>query len=119
MSTFVLRREYALQMPINYVEVNNDEMEYVDGGWSIYVLSDNIRGLMGSSGAFRAAMGGVAISYTWSYLTTVTMIGGKVAAGAAAAAATLTGPIGLAVGAVAALGASAAIWYLGNNRVFY
>ena len=32
MSTFVLRREYALQMPTNFVDVDMDEMEYVDGG---------------------------------------------------------------------------------------
>jgi outer membrane lipoprotein SlyB len=32
MSTFVLKREYALQMPTNYVDVDRDEMEYVDGG---------------------------------------------------------------------------------------
>lgn len=33
MSTFVLKREYALQLPNNYVEIDRDEMEYVDGGW--------------------------------------------------------------------------------------
>lgn len=32
MSTFVLRREYDLQLPNNYVEIDRDEMEYVDGG---------------------------------------------------------------------------------------
>ncbi|MDY2632284.1 class IIb bacteriocin, lactobin A/cerein 7B family [Clostridium sp.] len=32
MSTFVLKREYALQLPNNYVEIDRDEMEYVDGG---------------------------------------------------------------------------------------
>ena len=32
MSTFVLRREYALQMPTSYVEVDMDEMEYTEGG---------------------------------------------------------------------------------------
>ena len=35
MSTFVLKREYALQLPNNYVEIDRDEMEYVDGGLSI------------------------------------------------------------------------------------
>lgn len=35
MSTFALKREYALQMPANYVDVNMNEMEYVDGGASI------------------------------------------------------------------------------------
>lgn len=32
MSTFVLKREYALQMPTSYVDIDRDEMEYVDGG---------------------------------------------------------------------------------------
>jgi len=35
MSTFVLRREYALQMPNNFVDVDMDEMEYVDGGGAV------------------------------------------------------------------------------------
>lgn len=32
MSTFVLKREYALQLPTSYVDIDSDEMEYVDGG---------------------------------------------------------------------------------------
>ena len=35
MSAFVLNREYALQLPNNYVEIDRDEMEYVDGGFSM------------------------------------------------------------------------------------
>ena len=35
MSTFVLKREYALQLPNNYVEIDRDEMEYVDGGGKV------------------------------------------------------------------------------------
>ena len=35
MSTFVLNRNYALQMPSSYVDIDRDEMEYVDGGLSI------------------------------------------------------------------------------------
>lgn len=35
MSAFVLRREYALQLPNSYVEIDRDEMEYVDGGYGI------------------------------------------------------------------------------------
>jgi hypothetical protein len=33
MNTFVLRKEYALQLPNSYVEIDRDEMEYVDGGY--------------------------------------------------------------------------------------
>ncbi len=32
MSAFVLGREYSLQLPNSYVEIDRDEMEYVDGG---------------------------------------------------------------------------------------
>lgn len=32
MSALVLQREYSLQLPHNYVEIDREEMEYVDGG---------------------------------------------------------------------------------------
>jgi hypothetical protein len=32
MSTFVLRREYALQLPNSFVDVECEEMEYIQGG---------------------------------------------------------------------------------------
>lgn len=32
MSAFVLKREYALQLPNSYVDVDRNEMEYVEGG---------------------------------------------------------------------------------------
>ncbi|VYU29763.1 Uncharacterised protein [Clostridium tertium] len=32
MSIFVLKRGYALQLPNSYVEIDCDEMEYVDDG---------------------------------------------------------------------------------------
>lgn len=32
MSTFVLNRGYALQLPTGYVEIEKDELEYVEGG---------------------------------------------------------------------------------------
>lgn len=35
MSTFVLKKEYALQLPNSYVDIDRDEMEYVDGGYLI------------------------------------------------------------------------------------
>lgn len=35
MSIFVLKREYALQLPNSYVEIDRDEMEYVDGGGEV------------------------------------------------------------------------------------
>ena len=32
MSTFLLNRNYELALPSSYVEIDNEEMEYVDGG---------------------------------------------------------------------------------------
>lgn len=32
MSTFVLKKEYSLQLPSSYVDIYRDEMEYVEGG---------------------------------------------------------------------------------------
>lgn len=32
MSSFVLKRNYQLQFPTSFVEIDRDEMEYVDGG---------------------------------------------------------------------------------------
>lgn len=47
MSTFVLKKEYALQLPNNYVEINKDEMEYVDGGYrasrTVYIPQRSFR----------------------------------------------------------------------------
>lgn len=37
MSAFVLKREYALQLPSSYLDVDRDEMEYVDGGWNLSI----------------------------------------------------------------------------------
>ena len=44
MSGFVLRREYALQLPNNYVDVDREEMEYVDGG-DIYISNSTLNGI--------------------------------------------------------------------------
>ena len=45
MSTFALKRGYELQLPMSFVDVDRDEMEYLDGGsgfsnWFFYV--DNV-----------------------------------------------------------------------------
>jgi len=47
MSAFVLNRGYELQLPNSYVDIDNDEMEYVDGGayatshWWEYAINLN------------------------------------------------------------------------------
>ncbi|NKF08026.1 hypothetical protein J1C67_05400 [Clostridium gasigenes] len=42
MSTFVLKRNYGLELPASYVEVDSEEMEYVDGGGPHYGFSGYI-----------------------------------------------------------------------------
>lgn len=37
MSTIALKRNYQLEMPNNFVDVDRDEMEYVDGGYEVAV----------------------------------------------------------------------------------
>lgn len=32
MSSFVLERKYALQLPNSFVDIDSEEMEYIDGG---------------------------------------------------------------------------------------
>jgi len=59
MSTFALRREYALQMPINYVEVDRDEMEYVDGGYYVDFSKDYLQYLVDG---MLVVFGGVALA---------------------------------------------------------
>lgn len=69
MSTFVLKREYALQLPNSFVEIDREEMQYVDGGillskkwygFSIWFNSRETDGLLiaiglGSATAWLAA----------------------------------------------------------------
>lgn len=55
MSTFVLKKEYALQLPSSYVDIDREEMEYIDGGATY----------SGAKGWAAAAM--VAIGYGSAY----------------------------------------------------
>jgi hypothetical protein len=44
MSSFVLNRNCQLELPTNFVEIDRDEMEYVDGGYAVprWLLSNAI-----------------------------------------------------------------------------
>ena len=62
MSAFVLNRNYQLQLPNSYVDVDREEMEYVDGGGSLTLTISIARALaMGAgviAGAVVAKLGG-------------------------------------------------------------
>lgn len=64
MSTFVLNRNYGLELPTSYVEVDNEEMEYVEGG-SITINRSTIRNAIWNAvGYIGAAMTVASIAKT-------------------------------------------------------
>lgn len=108
-------------LPSNYAAIDQEEMMYLDGGaWSASTLKKSMNNLSGKvgSGAFRFAFGSLAVSTAWGYWTAVSVLGGKVAAGLTVLASSMTGPLGIAVGAAAALGASGAIYFMGTKVRF-
>lgn len=61
MSTFVLKREYALQMPTSYVDIERAEMEYVEGGGSLptWAISAPINFALSLNPGVSLAFGGI------------------------------------------------------------
>ena len=62
MSTFALKRGYELQLPMSFVDVDRDEMEYVDGGsgfsnWFFYV--DNVGAIINTVIGSVLPLGGI------------------------------------------------------------
>jgi len=45
MSAFVLNRKYELQLPDSFVDIDREEMEYVDGG-SVYLSNAGLRSVL-------------------------------------------------------------------------
>lgn len=111
-----------LVLPNNYVEIEEDEMMYLDGGsWSTF--NKNMRGAFNRFSNLSRAL--KTAGWTYGYL-------GKMLANAATygywwAVANFGFPVvkiativaGVIGGIVAASGVTAGVWYLYNNRVFY
>ncbi|MGL5087179.1 MAG: glycine zipper domain-containing protein [Clostridium sp.] len=80
MSTFVLKRNYGLQLPMSFVDVDREEMEYVDGGEivSVYVQGIWLRRFM----EFGCAAVGAAIGSAVPGLGTIAgaAVGGLIGA---------------------------------------
>ena len=111
MSTFVLRREYALQLPNSFIEIDKEEMEYVEGGsareWAIGIACSLIANaiwalgkkaistgmvrtaLTVSAGAAKAVWAGISSAAVWVWNTPVAL-------------AIVSGTVGLGVGVVLA-----------------
>lgn len=94
MSTFVLKREYVLQMPTNYVEIDGDEMEYVEGGFYYLTYSDVVK----------------VVTTLGMTAATVTIAGVVTGLGGAGAVATLLPGIGWAAAGIIAANAAVFGW---------
>lgn len=109
----------ALQLPVSYVLMDSEEMEYLDGGAaSPKMLADNLKGLYYScSEAARALrLGG----YSLGYIAKIAKMSYPVIAGSIAANLGVTlSTINVVLGIIAAVGAAGATYYLATNRVFY
>jgi hypothetical protein len=109
----------AITMPSNYVVMEQEEMMYIDGGWSGEVFKNNMVGLYNGyrNAAAALRMGGITIGTIYSMAAmTATYIVAKYGI-TITSTATLVG--GAIAGIIAALSITAAVAYLGNNRVFY
>ena len=120
-----LMSEMTLRMPSNYVELENEEMEYVDGGgFSGYTFKqswDNLSSIFIAhfgSQAFRLAEGGMTISVAWGYWTTTTVVGSTVATLVGEAAAVVSGPLAIPLGIAAGLGSAALVYWMGTGVRF-
>lgn len=118
MSAFVLNRKYELALPTSYVDVDNEEMEYVDGGWSGYVAARNAWGYISKKGFSKAlAWSGITFgtimswaSYSFTYACSV--VGWQVAK--------IGATVGGVIGAEAATaGTAGLIYWLGSERRYY
>ncbi|MDU5108112.1 hypothetical protein [Clostridium sp.] len=81
MSTFVLKREYALQLPNSYAEIDREEMEYVDGG--VYLSNDDLKAVLVTAGVTGVSVAAVvAASYTLAAAIAATVpVGGWLTGG--------------------------------------
>ncbi|ADL50514.1 hypothetical protein [Clostridium cellulovorans] len=105
MSAFVLNRNYELQLPNSYADVDSDEMEYIDGGsareWAIGIACSLIANAIwaigekavstgmvrtaltacaGAAGSVWAGIGS-ATAFMWNPPVAAAIIGGTVAVG--------------------------------------
>ncbi len=89
MSTFALKRGYELQLPMRFVEVDREEMEYVDGGGTFRIqISSNsfIISMLATSGGYLTIGGAKAILGA-----ATTAIAGAIVAGTAGLGSILAG----------------------------
>lgn len=86
MSAFVLERKYALQLPNYFVDIDRDEMEYVDGG-ATSTSTGTAKYLKNVAATLMASWFSLAGGYTY------------------ATAAAVASTVGVGVGVIAGIGA--------------
>ena len=87
--TLAKQRNYELVLPTHYVDVDQDEMEYVDGGGKIGFRVHLPKWVIDSGAAVGgAAVTGVVVANTWQLA-----LGGPIGAGIAAGLSTLAGAL--------------------------
>lgn len=96
MSAFVLNRNYELQLPNNFVDIEKDEMEYVDGGGANYGVCGYITFRI-SRNVINAA---IALGVTCAVAAAIGSCIGTAGLGAAAAAALISGVAGIVAGVI-------------------
>lgn len=79
-----MSESYAIQMPSNYVLMNEDEMEYLDGG--LYMSYGTLVGIVSTIGANPYAVSSIANCARWSAAFLCCKLG------------SVLGPVGWAVG---------------------
>lgn len=105
----------TLCLPNQYTELEQEEMSYLDGGWSGATFARNLEDLYSrQSFALRQA------GFTWASVTAAARYGYYGACAVYGSEIVETGLLigGIIGGLVAAAGAGFAIYYLGNHIVF-
>lgn len=106
----------TLSLPNQFMELEQEEMMYLEGGWSGATFSTNLKHLWsgGSSQALKYAgftWGSIAAAANYGYVAACAEFGVEITA----LCATVGGVVG---GLIGAGGAAAAIWYLGEHKVW-
>ncbi|MCY6353776.1 hypothetical protein [Clostridium sp. ZS2-4] len=113
MSTLALSGN-GMVLPSNYVEIDREEMTYIEEGWNWSIFRNNMIGLA-AFGVSVGYLGQKALKVIGS--NTVYL---RVVAAASPYVAKIGSFFGGWIGAVVFVGsAAAAIYYLGNKKVFY
>ena len=110
-------------LPASYAVIEEEEMMYLDGGWSSKTFGRNLYGLAERGGVICSAIFGLAKALgrvNPKALITLNAglnwVIGKVSGGIAKVVSLIGG---FWAGFLAGLGSALAIGYLGNKRVFY